>query len=172
MADAKILRTLADMAERLGLSSNQAILLYTGNNFWLSPQMSEAAFAPLRKLAEAHKIDLFDFEEPFIVTLAKKGVFTPDECRLFGWRIDANAGNGTAAAPTPATATDTSTERDGGTATGGNQAAAPAPEVSRNDRAQAPSESRATGETTGSPGKTRRRTVRASRSPDSTSSPA
>src|SRR5437016_5923650 len=86
---ATILRTLAEMAERLGLSSNQAVVLYAGNNFWLNAEMADVAVGILRKLATDRGVDLFDFEEPFIVTLAKRGVFTDGEQRLFGWKVEA-----------------------------------------------------------------------------------
>lgn len=91
LQSAVILRQLVEMAERLKISSNQAILLYAGNNFWLNAEMSDVAVEILRKLATDKGIDLFDFEEPFIVTLAKRGVFTPDEQRLFGWKPQAEA---------------------------------------------------------------------------------
>lgn len=81
-----ILKRLTEMAERLGLSSNQALLIYAGNNFWLNAQWADAAVGILRNLAQERGIELYDYEEPFIVTLAKKGVFTEDEQRLFGWK--------------------------------------------------------------------------------------
>lgn len=102
VVSAKILATLAKMAERLKLSSNQAILLYAGNNFWLNSEMSDVSFSILKKLATDRNIDLFELDEPFVLTLIKQGVFTPDEQALFGWQPQPEitvSRNGTASAP-------------------------------------------------------------------------
>lgn len=87
MADStQILKTLATMAERLSLSSNQAMLLFAGAHNWLNMEMTLASVTVLHRLAKQHEIDLYE-EEPFLAQLIAKGVFTPEECMLFGWKF-------------------------------------------------------------------------------------
>ena len=85
-SEAKILRRLAGMAERLGLSSNQAILIYAGNAGFLNLQMTTVAVNILQKIAVQNGISL-DEDEPFIIQLIKKGVIEPQEVEIFGWRL-------------------------------------------------------------------------------------
>jgi|SRR5688572_5833722 len=79
-----ILKTLTAMAERLSLSSNQALLLFAGAHGWLNMEMTVASVTVLHQLAKDHDVDLYE-EEPFLAQLIARGVFTPEECVLFGW---------------------------------------------------------------------------------------
>ncbi len=83
---ATILLRLAGFAERQGLSSNQAILIYAGNAGFLNLEMTAVAVGVLQKLAAQNGISL-DEDEPFILQLIKKGVIKPEEIEIFGWRV-------------------------------------------------------------------------------------
>ena len=83
--EAKILRRLADFAERHNLSSNQAILIYAGNAGFLNLEMTAVAINVLQKLASDNGISLDD-DEPFLLQLIKKGVINGQEQEIYGWR--------------------------------------------------------------------------------------
>ena len=83
---ATILRKLAEMAERLNLSSNQAILVYAGCNGWLNYEYTAIALNALQKVAGANKISLYD-EKPFIAQLIERGIIQADEAAIFGFRV-------------------------------------------------------------------------------------
>lgn len=81
-----ILDRLASMAKRLGITSNQAILIYAGNEGWLNLERTATAISILQKIAGNNKIDFLE-DEPFLVQLVRKGVILPEEAVIFGFKV-------------------------------------------------------------------------------------
>lgn len=90
MSQNTILERLQKMAQRLGLNSNQIMLMYAANNGWTNLEMTVAGVNILHKIAGDHKISLYD-EDPFIVQLIAKGIILPEEALIFGWKAKTDA---------------------------------------------------------------------------------
>jgi hypothetical protein len=99
MNEPTILIRLAAMAARLGLTSNQTILLYCGARNFLNMEQTQVVIGILQKLAEANKVILNE-DEPYIIQLIQYGVFNPEESETLGFKVrpaETEPSNGAAA---------------------------------------------------------------------------
>ena len=74
------------MAERLDLSSNEAIILYGLCQHWFyaNDRNTNVGYAVLQRIARDQGVNLYA-DEPFVYTLIDRGIFTDEELQILGY---------------------------------------------------------------------------------------
>ena len=86
-----MIRLWANIANKLGISQEEALLLHGLLRGWLNPLARRRAYIVVSEIVERFSLEESDFEATYAKQLLAKGVLTPTEAEVFAGNYHDNA---------------------------------------------------------------------------------
>lgn len=95
-----MIRLWASIANKLGITQEEALLLHGLLRGWLSVLARRKAYIVVTEIVERFSLEESDFEATYAGQLLAKGVLTPTEAEVFAGNYRDDSSDGTAARAT------------------------------------------------------------------------